>query len=50
MIIALVYCNFLREVRSRGWGTERLKAQTLGQYLRVHAPPVRYEVEVYNEV
>ena len=46
---ALVYCNFLREVRLGGWGSE---CPTLGQYVRVHAPPfsrkwkyiVRFEI------
>ena len=31
--IALVYCNFLKEVRLGGWGTEGPKAPTLGQYV-----------------
>ena len=29
----LVYCNFLKKVRSGGWGTEGPKALTLGQYV-----------------
>ena len=29
---ALVYCNFLREVRLGGWGSEGPKGPTLGQY------------------
>ena len=32
---ALVYCNFLKEVRLSGWGTEGLKAPTFGPYIRV---------------
>ena len=32
-MLALVYCNFLKEVRLGGWGTEGPKAQTLGQYV-----------------
>ena len=38
---ALVYCNFLREVRLGGWGSEGPKGPTLGQYVRVRAPPFR---------
>ena len=30
---ALVYCNFLKEVRLGGWGSEGPKAPTLGQYI-----------------
>ena len=30
---ALVYCNFLREVRLGGWGSEGPKGPTLGQYV-----------------
>ena len=41
LVLALVYCNFLREVRLGGWGTEGPKALTLGQYVRVRAPPFR---------
>ena len=40
-VLAIVYCNFLKEVRLGGWGTEGPKAPTLGQYVRVHAPPFR---------
>ena len=29
----LVVCNFLKEVRLGGWGTEGPKAPTLGQYV-----------------
>ena len=36
-----VYCNFHRKVRLGGWGTEGPKALTLGQYVRVRAPPFR---------
>ena len=39
---ALVYCNFLKQVRLGGWGTEGPKAPTLGQYVRVRAPPFPY--------
>ena len=31
---ALVYCNFLRQVRLGGWGSEGPKGPTLGQYVR----------------
>ena len=34
-MLALVYCNFLKDVRIDGWGTEGPKALTLGQYVRV---------------
>ena len=33
LVLALVYFNFLKEVRLGGWGTEGLKAPTLGQYV-----------------
>ena len=33
LVLALVYCNFLKEVRLGGWGTEGPKAPTLGQYV-----------------
>ena len=36
---ALVYCNFLREVRLGGWGSE---GPTLGQYVRVCAVHLHY--------
>ena len=32
-VLAIVYCNFLKEVRLGGWGTEGPKAPTLGQYV-----------------
>ena len=32
LVRALVYCNFLREVRLGGWGSEGPKGPTLGQY------------------
>ena len=41
LVLALLYCNFLREVRLGGWGTEGPKAPTLGQYVRVRAQPFR---------
>ena len=31
LVLALEYCNFLKEVRLGGWGTEGPKAPTLGQ-------------------
>ena len=37
LVLALVYRNFLKEVRLGGWGTEGPKAQTLGQYVSVCA-------------
>ena len=49
-MLAIVYCNFLKGVRLDGWGSEAQKAPTLGQYVRVRAPPFRKEVEVYTEV
>ena len=33
LVLALVYCNFLKEVRLGGCGTEGPKAPTLGQYV-----------------
>ena len=33
-----IYCNFLRKARLGGLGTERLKATTFGEYVRVCAP------------
>ena len=33
LVHALVYCNFLREVRLGGWGSEGPKGPTLGQYV-----------------
>ena len=33
LVLALVYCNFLKEVRLGSWGTEEPKAPTLGQYI-----------------
>ena len=33
LVCALVYCNFLREVRLGGWGSEGPKSPTLGQYV-----------------
>ena len=36
-VLAIVYCNFLKEVRLGGWGTEGLKAPTLGQYVSAFA-------------
>ena len=41
LVRSLVYCNFLREVRLGGWGSEDPKGPTLGQYVRVRAPPFR---------
>ena len=41
LVLALAYCNILTEVRLSGWSTERSKAPTLGQYVRVRAPPFR---------
>ena len=35
-VLALVYCNFLKNVRIDGWGTEGPKALTLGQYVKVY--------------
>ena len=32
-MLALVYSNFLKEVRLGGWGTEGAKDPTLGQYV-----------------
>ena len=32
LVLALVYCNFLKEVRLGGWGTEGPKALTLGRH------------------
>ena len=31
LVLALVYCNFLKKVRLGGWGTEGPKAPTLTQ-------------------
>ena len=45
LVLVLVYSNFIREVRLGGWGTEGPKALTLGQYVRVRAPPFRRKVE-----
>ena len=33
LVLALVYCNFLKEVRLGGGGTGGPKAMTLGQYV-----------------
>ena len=33
LVRALVYCNFLKEVRLGGWGSEGPKGPTLGQYV-----------------
>ena len=33
LVLVLVYCNFLKEVRLGGWGSEGPKAPTLGQYV-----------------
>ena len=33
LVRTLVYCNFLREVRLGGWGSEGPKGPTLGQYV-----------------
>ena len=35
LVLAVVYCNFLKNFRIDGWGTEGPKALTLGQYVRV---------------
>ena len=40
-MLALVYCNFLTEVRLGSWGTMGPKASTLCQYVKVRAPPFR---------
>ena len=32
-MLVIVYCNFFKEVRLGGWGTEGPKAPTLGQYV-----------------
>ena len=32
-VLAIVYCNFLKEVRLGGWGTEGPKAPTLGRHV-----------------
>ena len=39
LVLALVYYNFLKEVRLGGWCIEGSKAPTLGQYVRVRALP-----------
>ena len=33
LVLKLLYCNFFKDVRLGGGGTERLKAPTLGQYV-----------------
>ena len=38
-MLAVIYPNFLKEVRLGGWGIEGPKAPTIGQYVRVCAPP-----------
>ena len=38
---ALVYCNFLREVRLGGWGTEGPKVLILDQYVTSVFSPFR---------
>ena len=34
-VLALVYCNFLKEVRLGGWGIEGLKDQTSGPHATI---------------
>ena len=41
LVLALVYCNFLKEVRSGGWGTEGSKAPTLGRHVSACATILR---------
>ena len=41
LVLVLVYCNFLKEVRLGGWGSEGPKGPTLGLYVRVRVPPFR---------
>ena len=41
LVLALVYCNFLKEVRLGGWGTEGPKAPTLGRHASACATILR---------
>ena len=47
-MLALVYCNFLKEVRLGGWGTEGPKALTLGQYVSACAKGITQSQEKVN--
>jgi len=41
------YCNFLKEVRLGGWGTEGPKAPTLGRHVSVCATILRLRALLY---
>ena len=46
-MLALVYSNFLREVRLGGWGTEGPKTPTLGGHVSACATILRLRALLY---
>ena len=47
LVHALVYCNFLREVRIGGWGSEGPKGLTLGRHVSACATILRLHALLY---
>ena len=47
LVLALVYCNFLKEVRLGGWGIEEAKALTLGRHISACATILRFLALLY---
>ena len=46
-ILLLLYCNFFKEVRLGGWGTEGPKAPTLGRHVSACATILRLRALLY---
>ena len=46
-ILSTLYCNFHKEVRLGGWGTEGLKAPTLGRHISACATMLRLRALLY---
>ena len=47
LVRTLVYCNFHKEVRLGGWGTEGPKAPTLGRHVSACATILRLRALLY---
>ena len=47
LVRALVYCNFLKEVRLGGWGSEGPKGPTLGRHASACATILRLRALLY---
>ena len=47
LVHVLVYCDFLKEVRLGGWGTEELKDPTLGRHISACTTILRLHALIY---